>query len=95
MSVVRVGSTQKFADGWENVFGGGNKSPVKKPSATKKASKKTAKPAAKKKYTVAQATTSKKSSKSKKSAVKSKASPKGKRTVAKKPKAGMQQKVLF
>lgn len=32
MSVIRVGSTSKYADGWDLVFGG---SRVRKPAATK------------------------------------------------------------
>ncbi len=31
MSVIRVGSTNKYAEGWDSIFGGG-----KKPTAAKK-----------------------------------------------------------
>jgi hypothetical protein len=54
MSVMRVGSTQKFADNWDNIFGG-SKGGKKKATASaaksttkKKAGKKTAKKAKKK-----------------------------------------------
>lgn len=45
MSVIRVGSNSKYADGWSNIFGNSKASAGK--SATK-ASKKTAKKTAKK-----------------------------------------------
>ena len=52
MSVLRVGATKKFADNWENIFGGRKKSASGKTalkSAKKSAKKKAAsKPAAKK-----------------------------------------------
>lgn len=49
MSVIRVGSSTKYADGWDTVFGG-RKTATKKTSAgtKKKTVKKTAKKAAKK-----------------------------------------------
>ncbi len=49
MSVMRVGSTKKFSDGWDKIFGGakkpkkaaaGSKSVAKKKTAKKKAAKK-------------------------------------------------------
>jgi hypothetical protein len=40
MSVVRVGATKKFADNWENIFGGRKKAAGK--SAPKTAKKKVA-----------------------------------------------------
>ncbi len=47
MSVVRVGTTKKFADNWDNIFGGKKKktsTPTKKKPAKKKpTSKATAK----------------------------------------------------
>jgi hypothetical protein len=46
MSVVRVGTTKKFADNWENIFGGKKKAAGK--SAPKSAKKVTAKLAGKK-----------------------------------------------
>ena len=30
MSVIRLGSTQKFSDNWDNIFGGGKKSKSEK-----------------------------------------------------------------
>jgi hypothetical protein len=42
MSIVRVGSTQKFSDNWENIFGGKKAKSPEKPAA-KKAKKKAAK----------------------------------------------------
>jgi hypothetical protein len=53
MSVIRVGSTSTYADGWETIFGratGGARRPKKarKKSAAKVAKKKVAKKAAKK-----------------------------------------------
>ena len=43
MSIIRVGTTKKYAEGWDAIFGGKKKSPTKKaaPSA-KKAGKKSA-----------------------------------------------------
>jgi hypothetical protein len=43
MSTIRVGATKKFADNWENIFGG-----KKKPTATGKPSSKSAKKSPKK-----------------------------------------------
>lgn len=46
MSVIRLGSTQKFSDNWDNVFGGGKKSKSAAKAGTAKrkaASKKVAK----------------------------------------------------
>jgi hypothetical protein len=48
MSIVRVGSTQKFSDNWENIFSGKKAKPAEKATA-KKAKKKAAKPKAAKK----------------------------------------------
>ena len=45
MSIVRVGSTQKFSDNWDNIFGGKKSKSSEKPAA-KKAKKKSAKPKA-------------------------------------------------
>jgi hypothetical protein len=40
MSIVRVGTTKKYADGWESIFGG-KRSPAKKsPNAAAKGKKK-------------------------------------------------------
>jgi hypothetical protein len=36
MSIVRVGSTQKFSENWENIFGGKKSAPTAKKSAGKK-----------------------------------------------------------
>jgi len=47
MSVIRVGSNGRYADGWSNVFG------KAKASSTKKAAKKAAKKASKKKVSTA------------------------------------------
>lgn len=46
MSVIRVGSNSKYADGWSNIFGGSKASSGK---ASKKAAKKATKKVAKKK----------------------------------------------
>jgi hypothetical protein len=46
MSVIRVGSTEKYAAGWEAIFGG--RKAAKKTTAKKAAAKKAKKPAAKK-----------------------------------------------
>ena len=50
MSVVRVGSTKKFADNWDGIFGGSKsrKKAVKKSTSKKTAKKKSAKKGAKK-----------------------------------------------
>jgi hypothetical protein len=52
MSVIRVGSTSTYADGWEQIFGGAGRRGTAKPttSAAKKPAKKAVqkKPAAKK-----------------------------------------------
>lgn len=43
MSVVRVGTTKKFADNWENIFGGKKKAAGKgAPKSTKKVTSKLA-----------------------------------------------------
>lgn len=42
MSVIRVGSTGTYAEGWEAIFGGGKGAARQKASASKKASKKKA-----------------------------------------------------
>jgi hypothetical protein len=43
MSVVRVGTTKKFADNWENIFGGKKKAAGKSaPKSTKKVTSKLA-----------------------------------------------------
>lgn len=42
MSIIRVGSTSSYAEGWEAIFGAGGKKPSAK-KATKKATKKAAK----------------------------------------------------
>ena len=36
MSIVRVGSTQKFSENWANIFGGKKSAPTAKKSAGKK-----------------------------------------------------------
>ena len=48
MSVIRVGSNEKYASGWEKAFGGGKKT-VKKKTAPKKVAKSAKKKAAPKK----------------------------------------------
>ncbi|TWT31552.1 hypothetical protein [Blastopirellula retiformator] len=53
MSIIRVGSNQKYSDGWESAFG---KEPAKKSSSAKK----TAKPAKKKSAKAAVKKTAKK-----------------------------------
>jgi hypothetical protein len=41
MSVIRVGTTKKFADNWENIFGGRKKAAGKSaPKTAKKSAKK-------------------------------------------------------
>lgn len=47
MSVVRVGSTQKFADNWDKVFGGSTGTKKKAASKSSRTSKKAAKKKAK------------------------------------------------
>jgi hypothetical protein len=42
MSIVRVGSTQKFSEGWDSIFGGKKASGGGKSAATKKSGKKKA-----------------------------------------------------
>ena len=43
MSVIRVGATKKFADNWENIFGGRKKAVGKSaPKSTKKVTSKLA-----------------------------------------------------
>jgi dsRNA-specific ribonuclease len=51
MSVIRVGSNGRYADGWSNVFGKAKASSTKK--AAKKAAKKAVKKASKKKVSTA------------------------------------------
>ena len=49
MSIVRVGSTQKFSDNWDNIFSGKKSAPAKKSGGKKKkATAKIAKSAKKK-----------------------------------------------
>jgi len=36
MSIVRVGSTQKFSENWNNIFGGKKAKPAEKTGAKKK-----------------------------------------------------------
>lgn len=48
MSTVRVGSNNKYAEGWEKAFSGGKKT-AKKAAPKKATKKKTAKKAAKRK----------------------------------------------
>ena len=48
MSIVRVGSTQKFSEGWDSIFGG-KKAGAGKKAAAKKSGKKKAAAKAKKK----------------------------------------------
>jgi hypothetical protein len=36
MSIVRVGSTQKFSDNWDNIFSGKKAAPAKKSGGKKK-----------------------------------------------------------
>ena len=36
MSIVRVGSTQKFSDNWDNIFSGKKSAPTAKKSGRKK-----------------------------------------------------------
>jgi hypothetical protein len=36
MSIVRVGSTQKFSDNWDNIFGGKKSAPAAKKTGAKK-----------------------------------------------------------
>ncbi|HEX6963011.1 MAG TPA: hypothetical protein VF175_14170 [Lacipirellula sp.] len=44
MSIVRVGSTQKFSEGWDSIFSGKKAKPAaKKPGGKKKAKAKPAK----------------------------------------------------
>jgi hypothetical protein len=42
MSITRVGSTKKFADGWDNIFSGAGKGKAGKKAAAKVAGKKSA-----------------------------------------------------
>ncbi len=43
MSIIRVGTTKKYADGWDAIFGGKKKSPSKKAMRSgKRAGKKSA-----------------------------------------------------
>jgi hypothetical protein len=48
MSIVRIGSTQKFSENWDNIFGGKKAKPVAKQGAKKKPAAKAAKRAKKK-----------------------------------------------
>jgi hypothetical protein len=97
MSVVRVGSTKKFADGWENIFGGsGKKSAAKKVTSGKKAkSKPSPKKRASKISTPKQGAAPKKRGKPVKTTAKSTLATKKTAARAKKRKPAMQQKVLF
>jgi hypothetical protein len=36
MSIVRVGSTQKFSENWDNIFGGKKSKPAAKEASKKK-----------------------------------------------------------
>ncbi|MCA9193723.1 MAG: hypothetical protein KDB03_18250 [Planctomycetales bacterium] len=47
MTITRVGSTEKYASGWENVFGGKRKASKKPASKAKVVVKAAAKPAKK------------------------------------------------
>lgn len=42
MSIIRLGSTKQYADGWELVFGGTQRGGKSKPKATAKAAPKAA-----------------------------------------------------
>ncbi|MBA4105146.1 MAG: RNA polymerase subunit sigma [Pirellula sp.] len=88
MSIVRVGSTQKFSDNWDNIFTADKPKPAKKAAGTKKKAK-PSKPAAP--APAAKKSTKKKAAKAKASAAKSPAAKPGK----KKKKAGTKQKELF
>ena len=49
MTIVRIGATKKYSDGWESAFAKGKKKPVETASSKKKpAGKKPAKASAKK-----------------------------------------------
>ena len=48
MSVIRVGSTEKYAAGWDAIFGGRKSANAAKKASPKKAVKKAKKPTAKK-----------------------------------------------
>jgi hypothetical protein len=63
MSVIRVGSTGTYAEGWEAIFGGGTRAVRKQASTPQKAVKKKAvkKKAASKKVVTKKAATTKKS----------------------------------
>ena len=39
MSLIRVGSTSTYADGWEQIFGGGGKAGTRKTAAKRPAKK--------------------------------------------------------
>lgn len=47
MSVIRVGSTEKYAAGWDTIFGGRKAAKAAKKASPKKAAKKVAKKAKK------------------------------------------------
>jgi len=59
MSVIRVGSTSKYADGWDHIFGGSAEKTKTRATTAKRAGKKRTKKAVKK----ATAKTAKKKSK--------------------------------
>lgn len=65
MSVTRVGSTQQFADNWENIFGGSKKATKKTSKAGSSNSKKAAKKSSKTKATAKKKATGKKPAKKK------------------------------
>jgi hypothetical protein len=48
MSIVRVGSTQKFSENWDNIFGGKKAKPAAKAGGKKKPAAKSAKKKGKK-----------------------------------------------
>jgi hypothetical protein len=48
MSIVRVGSTQKYSEGWDKIFGGKKAAPAKKSTGKKKPAAKAAKQSKKK-----------------------------------------------
>lgn len=110
MSVIRVGSTKKFSDGWDGIFGGVKSAAPKKKAvkATKRKSVDKPKATPKKKAVAKQkATTKKKTAKPQaavrkkksaaKKAAKPKPTPKKKTSARTKKKAGPElwQKVLF
>lgn len=52
MTILRVGTNEKYADGWASVFGGGKTKKKAAPAVSKTKSKKAAEPKAAKKTTV-------------------------------------------